>query len=292
MCLKILPVALILLVNINIFAQSATSTAPVLWQPYKDSEQNISISFPKMPVLHRSVNVCGEEVKKRYVVYAKGVVYGLNIVSKSPLRPNNSCVKKKDFSKNNFSDRLTELKKASKKSNVIKRGRFKVIEQSERGATYWLFNDYNEKRWFELWMLGSDNIDNETLEKFIASLKTNNAEGIEIGEGADGTLGDAVENANAIKANNINSVPLKFAYIDRANYTDLARKNNIQGKVVLKVTFRANGSIENISVLGSLPDGMTEEVLAVVRKMVFIPEKKDGVFQTTTKKIYYHFSLL
>ena len=43
----------------------------------------------------------------------------------------------------------------------------------------------------------------------------------------------------------------------RANYTDEARLGQVQGKVVLRVTFSATGQIGVISVISGLTDGLT-----------------------------------
>jgi len=77
----------------------------------------------------------------------------------------------------------------------------------------------------------------------------------------------------------------------RANYTDAARQNQVQGKVVLRVTFSANGSIGQISVISGLGNGLTEQAIAAARSIRFEPAKKAGVPVSVTKPVEYSFTI-
>ena len=74
-------------------------------------------------------------------------------------------------------------------------------------------------------------------------------------------------------------------------YTEAARNNQVQGIVTLRVTFLANGSIGSVSPVNSLPDGLTEQAIAVARKIKFEPARKNGVPYEVTKHIQYNFTL-
>lgn len=77
----------------------------------------------------------------------------------------------------------------------------------------------------------------------------------------------------------------------RPNYTDAARQNQVQGKVVLRVTFSANGSIGAISVVSGLGNGLTEQAIAAARGIRFEPAKRGGVPYTVQKSIEYTFTI-
>lgn len=77
----------------------------------------------------------------------------------------------------------------------------------------------------------------------------------------------------------------------RASYTDLARQNVVQGKVVLRVTFLASGEIGPISVVSGLPNGLTEQAIAAARSIKFEPAKAGGVAVSRTKTIEYTFAI-
>lgn len=77
----------------------------------------------------------------------------------------------------------------------------------------------------------------------------------------------------------------------RPGYTDAARQNNIQGTVVLRVTFLASGAIGDISPVKGLPNGLTEQAIAAARRISFEPQKVDGVGKSITRQIEYTFSI-
>ncbi len=77
----------------------------------------------------------------------------------------------------------------------------------------------------------------------------------------------------------------------RPGYTDAARQNNIQGTVILRVTFLGSGQIGSISTVKGLPNGLTEQAIAAARRISFIPKKIDGIGQTVTRQIEYTFSI-
>lgn len=85
--------------------------------------------------------------------------------------------------------------------------------------------------------------------------------------------------------------PIKILSKPRPGYTDAARTANIQGTVILRVTFMANGSIGSISPVKGLPNGLTEQAIAAARRISFEPAKVNGMGQTVTKQIEYSFSI-
>ncbi len=77
----------------------------------------------------------------------------------------------------------------------------------------------------------------------------------------------------------------------RPGYTDAARQANVQGTVILRVTFLANGQIGSIAPVKGLPNGLTEQAIAAARRISFEPKKVDGVGQAVTRQIEYTFSI-
>lgn len=84
---------------------------------------------------------------------------------------------------------------------------------------------------------------------------------------------------------------LKIVSKPRANYTDAARQNQVQGTVTLRVTFTASGAIGSISPVSGLPYGLTEQAISAARSIRFEPAKKNGVAQTTVKQVQYSFTI-
>lgn len=77
----------------------------------------------------------------------------------------------------------------------------------------------------------------------------------------------------------------------KANYTDLAKTNQIQGSVHLRVTFLANGTIGNIAVIESLTDGLTEQAIEAAKKIEFKPAMRGGKPISVTRQVQYTFTL-
>ena len=59
-------------------------------------------------------------------------------------------------------------------------------------------------------------------------------------------------------------------------YTEEARRNNVQGRVVLRVFFAENGQVTRISVVNGLPSGLTERAMAAARLIKFEPAELEG----------------
>ncbi|MGE3466733.1 MAG: TonB family protein, partial [Pyrinomonadaceae bacterium] len=76
---------------------------------------------------------------------------------------------------------------------------------------------------------------------------------------------------------------LKILSKPRPGYTDAARQNNIQGTVILRVTFLGSGQIGSISPVKGLPNGLTEQAIAAARRINFVPAKTNGIGQSVTK---------
>jgi protein TonB len=59
----------------------------------------------------------------------------------------------------------------------------------------------------------------------------------------------------------------------RPAYTEVARQNKTQGKVVVKVLFGGNGRVKQASVVRGLPDGLNEKAIEAVHLFSFVPAK-------------------
>lgn len=85
--------------------------------------------------------------------------------------------------------------------------------------------------------------------------------------------------------------PLKITHKQKAQYTDAARTNNVQGTVTLRVTFLASGGIGSITTIRGLPHGLTEQAIAAARAMRFEPEMVGGQARTTSRPVSFTFNI-
>lgn len=74
-------------------------------------------------------------------------------------------------------------------------------------------------------------------------------------------------------------------------YTQEARTAQVNGTVVLRAVLAADGTVQNVLVLRSLPNGLTESALRAARGIKFIPATKDGRPVSQFLQIEYNFNL-
>ena len=116
---------------------------------------------------------------------------------------------------------------------------------------------------------------------------TGSGSGTGYGSGSGGGVGTGSGSGN----NGGTTQGLKIISKPRGALTDAARENNTQGTVLLRITFLASGQIGSISVVKGLPHGLTEQAIVAARRIMFEPQKINGVPQTVTRNIEYTFSI-
>ena len=67
-----------------------------------------------------------------------------------------------------------------------------------------------------------------------------------------------------------------ITYREKAQSTEIARTNLVQGTVMLVAVFTLNGEIQDIRVVRTLPDGLTRKAIEAVKKIKFKPATKNG----------------
>lgn len=138
-------------------------------------------------------------------------------------------------------------------------------------------------------MNGSDGIGNNGRDGY-----GNNGRG-GVGSGPGGGIGDGPGDGSGREAPpempKGPTVSVRVISQPKPPYTEEARKNQINGTVVLRVTFNANGTIGGITAVRGLGYGLTEQAIAAARRMTFEPAKKGGVPVTSSKTVQYSFTL-
>jgi TonB family protein len=77
----------------------------------------------------------------------------------------------------------------------------------------------------------------------------------------------------------------------RPGYTDFARIYQIDGNVILRVTFLASGQIGSISAVKTLPFGLTNQAIEAARRIQFEPAIMKGTPVSVVKQVEYMFSI-
>lgn len=63
------------------------------------------------------------------------------------------------------------------------------------------------------------------------------------------------------------------------------------GTVLIRAVFSRNGSITNIGIVEGLPHGLTEQSIAAVKKIKYVPAVKGGKYASMWMQLVYNFNL-
>ncbi len=77
----------------------------------------------------------------------------------------------------------------------------------------------------------------------------------------------------------------------KANYTEEARRNKTKGLVIIRLILTAKGSVEGVTVVRGLPDGLSEKALDAARQIKFQPGIKDGKPVSVSVVVEYGFDI-
>ncbi len=74
-------------------------------------------------------------------------------------------------------------------------------------------------------------------------------------------------------------------------FTARARQHNTTGEIILRLVLGADGRVQYVLPIKSLPDGLTEASIAAARRIKFIPATKDGRPVAQFVTIVYNFNI-
>jgi TonB family protein len=115
------------------------------------------------------------------------------------------------------------------------------------------------------------------------------------GPGIGGNTGNGhnhLETGEEIYTSKMGIVNPTIVYKQKPLYTEEARRNKIQGDVVLSVILRKDGSIMDIKVVRGLGYGLDEEAIKAASRIRFIPGSKNGQAVNVKARLEFSFQLL
>lgn len=86
-------------------------------------------------------------------------------------------------------------------------------------------------------------------------------------------------------------IPLKILSKQKPGYTYAARTANVEGTVILRVTFGANNRISSVNVIKGLPHGLTEQAVVAAHQMKFTAPERCGRPYTVSKAVHFNFNI-
>jgi periplasmic protein TonB len=95
-------------------------------------------------------------------------------------------------------------------------------------------------------------------------------DGSGIGEGSGGGMGGGPYRPGS------GIMPPKIIFEKKADYTEDARRRNVEGEVVLEIVVRRDGSVGDVTLVHGLGSGLNERAIAAVKQWRFSPAKRLG----------------
>lgn len=105
-------------------------------------------------------------------------------------------------------------------------------------------------------------------------------------------LFEAPPDAHAIYASGDKTIKrATVSYNPEPMFSQEAREHHMTGEVTLRMVFAADGTVQHIFVLKSLPRGLTSRAVEAARQVRFIPAMKDGQPVAQFATIVYNFNI-
>ena len=114
--------------------------------------------------------------------------------------------------------------------------------------------------------------------------------GYNIGGGESGGAGGEVAYSRPFRPAEVTRKAVLTAKPE-PDFTEEARKNDVEGVVRLRVVLSAKGSVQGIRVVKGLPDGLTEKAIEAARQIRFTPAQKDGRTVSQYVTLEYNFKI-
>jgi TonB family protein len=280
---------LLLLIATRVAAQSENKPLP--WKRYTVKREEFSVMLPAHPAMATRkplVMRLGKERQLRILgAYAEGLAFTISSTeNSSPRESLDDFIGQEIFTHSGW-DRSSEQEITL---NGFK-GR-QYLSPNKIPGTMQVFATRNHIYRFDVF---GATLADARVKHFFSSIVLGKTEGIDVTDGAGvpyksdaSTATQTTENALTIKE--VDRRPF-VAMKPEPAYTQEARSNQLEGIVLLKVIFSADGTVTNIKVASGLPYGLEDQAIEAAKRIKFIPAVKDGKFVSTWMQLEYHFNL-
>jgi TonB family protein len=283
---------LLFVITANVRAQNSGAGSSE-WKTYMIRGEEFSAAFPLLPAVDIKVRpLYNMNIKRKEVLvgcYADGVVYTVIAIENRPRRSLN------DFIRENMGNGSSPATESDVTRDGISGKQFLYSENSGM-VQYFAGKD-------RLYRFGASSLkqDDPRVKKFFESVKLGPpaADATEMMDGPGQPYEPMDEPADA--ATDVTTQKLltgkevdrkvRLAMKPEPMYTELARRSQITGTVVLKCVFSRNGNITNLRIVSALPNGLTENAIDAAKKIKFFPAMKDGKPVSMWMQLEYNFNL-
>jgi TonB family protein len=258
------------------------------WQRYSADDEEFSVLLPIRPMMSTSSVSISLDTKRReriLAAYADGVVYVIFTYERRSLTVDDLVG---EFSKRDTyqqSEPVTVSGVKGKSFRFEDNDRLREIQFFATSRNLYVFKAVGSK-------LGNPAVG---IPRFLSSIRFGKDHGgITVADGPGEQPGaNTSVPANDSTIFSSRQVTLRTSVIIKPEpgYTQEARMHRVTGTVVLRGVFSSSGELTNITVLRSLPEGLTERAILVAKQIRFVPAIKDGRFVSVWIQLEYNFNL-
>jgi TonB family protein len=256
------------------------------WKKYTVSGERFSVSLPTAPAMTTYDTLLFELRKtqrsRELGVYADGAVYSISVLENIKRQSLGDYILEQNRRRNQW-DISTETPVTV---GDVTGKQYSSADKTQRRTVQFFAT---EGRLYQFSVHGNQAAD-EAVKQFFSSIEFGKkAEGIDIKEGEGQPFGNPTCDAT-VTGRDVDT-KVKLVMKPEPRYTEAARQHQVVGTVILKVVFACNGSVEKITAVKELPQGLTEQAMAASRKIKYIPAIKDGKFASVWMQLEYNFNL-
>ena len=274
-------------------AQTPIPSESLPWQEYTIKGEDFSVALPVLPAMHKTSQFLNRLQKSRTIhllgSYADGVVYTIDVFENPQPRQSLDDFLKQQAQK--------QWDRSTTHDLTLDGFAGKAISTADRDGMAQFFATQNRLYVFKAF--GAP-VDDPRLKKFFSSIslhRKKDSKPVSEGPGLpyeptveSGASNWAAADQKIYVGKDVNR-KVRLGMKPEPAYTEAARQDQVTGTVVIKCVFESNGSVTNIRVVSGLPDGLTEQAIAVAKKIKFIPAIKDGQYVSMWMQLEYNFNL-
>lgn len=289
-----LVVCTLILLVAGAHAQTPIPSESLRWTTYTIKGEEFSVALPVLPAMHKTEQFLrrlnGSRTIHELGSYADGVVYTITVFENPQPRQSLDDFIKEQAPRTWDRSNARELTLDGFKGKTVS-----SADRSDGMVQYFATDD----RLYAFMALGAPE-DDPRLKKFFSSFslhKKKDSEVVTDGPGAayepkveSGESNWAAADQKLFVGKEVNR-KARLGMKPEPAYTEVARRNQITGTVVLKCVFASNGSVTNIRIVSGLPFGLTERAIDAAKKIRFIPAVKDGKHVSMWMQLEYNFNL-
>lgn len=258
---------------------------PQTWKRYTVAGERFSVSLPTVPAMTTQDMLLRDLRKTRRErsigVYADGAVYTIHVYENIQRRSLEAFIRER-----NRYDRWDLSTETEVTINDVK-GR----QYSSRGKPV---NDTAqffaaEGRLYEFSVVGNTAEDEAAKQFFSSIVIGKKTDGIEVHDGEGRPFSSPTCTQTMVGRDLDRKVRLVMK--PEPAYTEPARQKQTVGTVVVKAVFSCNGSVTDIRIIEALPHGLTDQAIAALKKIKFVPGVKDGKYVSMWMQLVYNFNL-